>query len=150
MERHANHQSGFVSKTYSVSIHAGKDFDRVLQVLTQELRRHGFGVVADVDMQTLFKDKLAVDEHRYRIMSVCNPMVSHQALRIDADAGLLILCNIVVRENHDREVTVSFALPETVLGLVYESDIVKLARELSGLLEKVREGLAAQIRQASP
>src|SRR5262249_15454476 len=78
-----------MNRTYGFSMQFGTDFDRALDVLTRELKKQGFGIVTDINLQAIFKEKLAVDEGRYRILGVCNPWVAHQALRADPDIGLL-------------------------------------------------------------
>ena len=64
-----------MSRTYGFSTQFGTDFDRAVDVLTRELKKQGFGVVSDINLQAIFKEKLAVDEGRYRILGVCNPWV---------------------------------------------------------------------------
>ena len=130
--------------TYGFSIDAGKDFDHVLEVVTRELKKQGFGIVSDIDLQTIFKEKLAIDDGRYRIIGACNPWAAHQALRADPDIGLLLPCNVVVRENKDKNVTVAFTAPEALLGLVYRTDLVKLGMEMRMRLEKVRDAVEVE------
>jgi uncharacterized protein (DUF302 family) len=127
----------------------GTDFDHALDVLTRELKKQGFGIVTDINLQAIFKEKLAVDEGRYRIIGVCNPWVAHQALRAEPDIGLLLPCNIVVRQGREEPVTIAFTAPEALLGLVYRNDLVKLAMEMRQRLEKVRDGLVDDLRKAA-
>ena len=133
-----------MSHTYGFSIDAGKDFEHVLDVVTRELKKQGFGIVSDIDLQAIFKEKLAIDDGRYRIIGACNPWVAHQALRAEPDIGLLLPCNVVVREDRDQNVTVAFTAPEALLGLVYRSDLVKLGAEIRLRLEKVRDAVEAE------
>ena len=138
-----------MNATYGFSIQFTGDFERALEVVTRELKKQGFGIVSDINLQTIFKDKLAVDEGAYRILGVCNPWVAHQALRADPDIGLLLPCNVVVRQNRDELVTIAFTAPETLLGLVYRTDLVKLAMEIRHRLELVRDAVAAEMTKAA-
>jgi uncharacterized protein (DUF302 family) len=137
-----------MSNTYGFSTYAGEDFDHAIDIVTKELKKHGFGIVTDIDLQAIFKEKLAVDDHRYRIIGVCNPWVAHEALRIDPDMGLLLPCNIVVREGKDGAVTISFTAPEAILGLVCRTDVVRLGLEVRRRLEKVRDAVANEINHS--
>jgi uncharacterized protein (DUF302 family) len=134
-----------MSRTYGFSIQIGGNFDQALDVLTLELKKQGFGIVSDIDLQAIFKEKLAVDEGRYRILGVCNPWVAHQALRADPDIGLLLPCNVVIREDKEGTVHIAFTAPEALLGLVYRTDLVKLGMEIRQRLERVRDAVAAAV-----
>lgn len=138
-----------MSRTYGFSIQFGKNFDRALNVVTRELKKQGFGIVSDINLQAIFKEKLAIDDGRYRILGACNPWVAHQALRADPDIGLLLPCNVVVREGNEGIVTIAFTAPEALLGLVYRTDLVKLGMEIRQRLEKVRDAVAAESENAA-
>jgi uncharacterized protein (DUF302 family) len=135
-----------MSRNFGFSIQLGAEFDRVLDAVTRELRRQGFGIVTDINLQAIFKEKLAVDEGRYRILGACNPWVAHQALLADPDLGLLLPCNVVVREDKEGLVTVSFSEPEALLGLVGRMDLIKLGMEIRRRLEKVRDAVAEELK----
>jgi uncharacterized protein (DUF302 family) len=118
-------------------------------MLTRELRKQGFGIVTDINLQAIFKEKLVVDEGRYRILGVCNPWVAHQALRADPDIGLLLPCNVVVRQGKQDLVTIAFTAPEALLGLAYKTHLVKLGLEMRERLEKVCDALVAESKRAA-
>jgi len=137
------------TSTYGFSMEAGQDFNRAIEAVTRELKKQGFGIVTDIDLQSIFKEKLGVDEGRYRILGACNPWVAHQALRADPNIGLLLPCNVVVREDKSGAVTVAFTSPEALLGLVYRTDLIKLGMEVRRRLEQVRDAVAEEIRSAA-
>jgi uncharacterized protein (DUF302 family) len=137
------------TETYGFSVAAGKDFDRALDTVVQELKKEGFGIVTDINFQTILKDKLAVDEMRYRILGACDPSLAYQAIRADPDIGLLLPCNIVVREDREGNVTVAFTAPEALLGLVNRDDITKLGMHVRRRFERVRDVLVAKTRRAA-
>ena len=137
------------SQTYGFSVAAGRDFDRALKITVEELKKEGFGIVTDIDFQAILKEKLAVDEPRYRILGACNPSLAYQAMRADPDIGLLLPCNVVVREDREGGVTVAFTAPETLLGFVNRDDIANLGIEVRRRLERVRDTVAGKTRSAA-
>lgn len=128
---------------YGFEIRLRTGFAETVARVTELLKAEGFGVLTDIDVQATMKAKLDVDRRPYRILGACNPPLAKQAIDTDPDIGLLLPCNVVVREEADRTVTVGFMDPVAVLALVNNPDITSLAWEVRGRLERVRDGLAA-------
>jgi uncharacterized protein (DUF302 family) len=87
------------------------------------------------------KKKLDIDKRPYKILGACNPVLANQALDAEPDIGLLLPCNVIVREEADGSVTVGFMDPEAVLKLVEREEIGDLARQVRCKLERVRDAL---------
>ena len=128
---------------YGFHIKTSGGFDEVVGRVTEELKKEGFGVLSDIDVQATLKAKLGIDRPPYRILGACNPPYAHQALEEDPDIGLLLPCNVVVREDGDGSVTVAFMDPAAVLGLVQRSELEELGAQVRAKLERVRDALAA-------
>ena len=117
------------------------DFETTIDKVTEALGDEGFGVLTEIDVAATLKKKLDVDMPRYRILGACNPGLAHQAVSAVPEIGLLLPCNVLVREDDAGDVHVSFMNPESVLGMVDEADVVPLARTVKAKLEKAMQEL---------
>lgn len=117
------------------------DFDTALQRVTEELAKEGFGILTVIDVQATLKAKLDVDMPAYRILGACNPKLAHQAITAVPDIGLLLPCNVLVREDEEGRVHVGFMDPGAVLGLVNDPRVDPLAGQVKDKLEAVLAAL---------
>jgi uncharacterized protein (DUF302 family) len=116
-------------------------FDTALQRATEELQKEGFGVLTEIDVAATLKKKLNVDMPAYRILGACNPPLAHKALTTEPQIGLLLPCNVVVRQDDAGKVHVEFMDPNAVLDLVDKPEITQLAGEVRQRLERVMAAL---------
>ncbi len=112
-------------------------FDDAIAKVTAELEKEGFGVLSDIDVAAKMKAKLDKDMPRYRILGACNPKLAFQAISAVEDIGLLLPCNVLVREDDKARVHVDFMDPESVLSLVNDKRVGPLAADVKGRLERV-------------
>ena len=116
-------------------------FDEAIETVTEELGKEGFGVLTEIDVQATLKKKLDKDMRPYRILGACNPPLAHQAVTAVPEIGLLLPCNVLVREDDEGKVHVSFMDPGSVLGLVDNPDVEPLAEQVKERLERVLAAL---------
>ena len=128
---------------YGFSITASGTLDAVRSRVVEELQKEGFGVLTEIDVAATLKKKLDVERRPYLILGACNPVLANQAIEADPDIGLLLPCNVVLREEADGSITVAFMDPSAVLALVDRDGIETLAGEVRSRLERVRDALGA-------
>jgi uncharacterized protein (DUF302 family) len=127
---------------YGFHITVPGSFDEVIEKATAALQTEGFGVLTTINVQAALKEKIDVDRRPYTILGACNPALANQAINVEPDIGLLLPCNVLVREEEDDSITVAFMDPKAVLGLVEGDDVAPLAQEVRSRLERVRDLLA--------
>ena len=122
---------GFTTTIHDIS------FDQALQKTIEALKAEGFGVLSDIDVQAAMKDKLGAEMPRYRILGACNPPLAHQALKAVPDIGLLLPCNVIVREVTNDQIVVGFLNPQIMVGLVDNIDVKAVADAAEHRLRRV-------------
>ena len=123
--------------SYYISKTVNGPFDGVVAEVTARLKEQGFGVLTDIDVQSTLKAKIGVDMAKYRILGACNPRFAHEALQIEDKLGVLLPCNVIVRETPDRKVEVASIDPVVAMERTGNPALKSTAEEVRRLLTKV-------------
>lgn len=116
-------------------------FEQAIQRVSAALQTEGFGILSDIDVAATLKKKLNADMPAYRILGACNPALAQRAIAAEPSIGLLLPCNVLVRQLADDKVSVEFMDTDAVLALVAKPDIAALAGEVRQRLERVMAAL---------
>lgn len=128
--------------SYYIAKTVDRPFDAVMADLTARLKAHGFGVLTDIDVQSTLKSKIGAEIGKYRILGACNPRFAHEALKIEDKLGVLLPCNVIVRETPDRKVEVASVDPVAAMERTGNVALRSTAEEVRRLLSEVVSQLA--------
>lgn len=109
------------------------------------LQEQGFGVLTEIDMQATLKAKLDTDMERYLILGACNPPLAHRAVEVDRQIGLLLPCNVIVRDNPAKEGTVLVEAmnPQLLVQVTGEPALAAIADDAGRRLQTAIDALTA-------
>lgn len=135
-------QSSAVTYGFHYAI-SDRDFAAAVVRVTEALKTEGFGILTEIDVQATMKAKLGIEGRPYLILGACNPPLAHRALVAEPDIGLLLPCNVVVREMADDSLVVGFMDPVAVLQMTSNPEVTKVAHEVHERLQRVKALLTA-------
>ncbi|MEO8306549.1 MAG: DUF302 domain-containing protein [Pseudomonadota bacterium] len=115
---------------YYISRFTDLPFDAAVLQTVERLKAQGFGVLTDIDIQATLKGKLGIEMRKYRILGACNPSFAHQALQLEDRLGVLLPCNVIVRETEDGKVEVASVDPVVAMEKTGNPLLVTTAQEV--------------------
>ena len=130
-----------MANSYQFGCKSATDFDTTIQRVTDALKQEGFGVLTEIDVKSTLKQKIGADVRPYRILGACNPHFAHQALQAEPEVGVLLPCNVVVREQDDGGIAVVFMDPNVMSEMSDNPRLQEVAAQVREGLLRVRESL---------
>ena len=126
---------------YYFDVKLNDNFDNTVKRVTEALQQQKFGILNEINIDAVLKNKLEISIPRYRILHACNPAFAHRLISLDSAVGVLLPCNVLVREEPDSTTTVVFMDPVTVFGLTQNQEVIRIIEEAKTLLMRVRDHL---------
>ncbi|HEU5136165.1 MAG TPA: DUF302 domain-containing protein [Steroidobacteraceae bacterium] len=128
---------------YYIARLCARPFDSVVADVIERLKAEGFGVLTDIDVQATLKAKIGADMPKYRILGACNPHLAHEGLKLENKLGVLLPCNVIVRETADHQVEVASVDPVNAMERTGNPALAATA-------EGVRQGLQRALSAVAP
>jgi len=125
----------YFNKTLDIS------FDEAIERVTEELKKEGFGILTDIDVQGTLKKKLDVSFRKYRILGACNPQFAYKALQNESRIGTMLPCNVIVQETEGGDIEVSAVDPILSMRAVQNPDLEDIANQVQAKLKSVVDSL---------
>jgi uncharacterized protein (DUF302 family) len=116
-------------------------FDEAVLKVIEELKKEGFGILTDIDVQGTLKKKLNVDFRKYRILGACNPPFAYQALQAEDKIGIMLPCNVIVQEHAEGKIEVAAIDPVASMMAIENSKLRAVAEQVQMKLKRVIDNL---------
>ena len=116
-------------------------FDTAIERVTEALKNEGFGILASIDMHKTLKEKIDVDIEKYTILEACNPPFAYKSLQVEEMIGIMLPCNVVIREVSEKMTKVAIVNAVSVLQAVNNPAMNEIAKEIKEKLKKVINNL---------
>jgi uncharacterized protein (DUF302 family) len=116
-------------------------FDKIIEKVTRELKKEGFGVLTEIDVKATLKKKLDVEFYNYKILGACNPPFAYKALQSEDKIGTMLPCNVIIQERKVGEIEVSAVNPIASMQAIEYEKLGDVASEIKSKLEKVINSL---------
>jgi len=126
---------------YYISTIIEETFERAIELVTDELKKHNFGIITEIDIKSTFKKKIDVDFKKYTILGACNPNFAHNALLAEDKVGLLLPCNIIVQETGDGKTEIAAIDPAAIMHGADNPVLSDLASDVQDKMKRVIEAL---------
>ena len=127
---------------YGKSVKLTLDFSEAVPKVKEAFAAQGFGTLTEIDVQATLQAKIGVDMEPYLILGACNPQLAHRALEVTRDIGLLLPCNVVVRQ-HDGGVMVQALDPSIIATLPGDPALQPIADEAARRIDAALDALVA-------
>ncbi|MHB1003498.1 MAG: DUF302 domain-containing protein [Thermoleophilia bacterium] len=117
-------------------------YEEAVDVVIEELKKEGFGILTRVDVHEALKEKIGADFRKYTILGACNPPLAHRALMARPEVGLMLPCNVTVEAALDGGTVVRIINPRMMMqmGSLAEDVVLReVAEEAAQKLERVAQ-----------
>jgi uncharacterized protein (DUF302 family) len=128
--------------TYHFSKTVDMPFDAAVVATTEALKKHGFGVLTQIDVKDTLQKKIGVDFRPYLILGACNPKLAYEALTLEDKVGTMLPCNVVVQQHDGNRVEISAVDPMASMSAIDNPKLGGVAERVRDLLKQVIADIA--------
>ncbi len=121
---------------YYISKKISTDFDQAVLLVTKSLKKEGFGVLTEINLQEKLKEKLNVDFRKYKILGACNPAYAYKAIQQEDKIGTMLPCSVIVQELENNKIEVAAVDPVASMMAIENPDLAEIAGEIKEKLER--------------
>lgn len=126
---------------YGITVEVRLSYEDAIAATRTALKEEGFGVLTEIDVKKTLKEKVGADLPPYAILGACNPALAYTALQDDVELGLLVPCNVTVREQGAGVSTIGILDPLLMSKLSNAPGLAQVARIAREHLERVARKL---------
>ena len=116
-------------------------FEKAIEVITEALKKEGFGILTKIDLKEKFKEKLGIDFKKYVILGACNPSSAHKAILAEENIGLMLPCNVIVYAKKDKT-TISIIRPTAAMGMIDNEELGQISKKVETQLKNVFDSIS--------
>jgi uncharacterized protein (DUF302 family) len=139
-EKRSLYRRRIVMINYGFTKELNVPYGTVIELTREALKKEGFGILTQIDVQEKMKEKLGIDMSKYIILGACNPPNAYQAILTEENIGLLLPCNVIVYEKGGKTV-LSVIRPTVAMQMVDNAELKKVSEEVEGKLKKAFEAI---------
>lgn len=125
---------------YGFTKELGLSFEKVKELVAEELKKEGFGILTEIDIQGKLKEKLGIDFRRYVILGACNPPNAYKSIMAEENIGLMLPCNVIIYEKGVKTV-LSIIKPTVAMQMIDNKELSPIATFIEEKLKKVFEAV---------
>jgi uncharacterized protein (DUF302 family) len=116
-------------------------FNEIYDRTLASLKREGFGVLTEIDVQATLKKKMDVDFRQYKILGACNPPFAYKALQAEDKIGTMLPCNVIIQELNEGEVEVAAIDPIASMQAIENEALMPIAQQVQKKMFDVVENV---------
>jgi len=125
---------------YHFSKMLNASFDEAIQLVTESLKKEGFGIISEINIHEKLHEKLGIDFKKYKILGACNPGYAYKALMLEDKIGTMLPCNVVVIDQGNGKTEVSAVNPVASMMAIQNNELGSIALEVT---EKLKRAIAS-------
>ncbi|NQW36289.1 MAG: DUF302 domain-containing protein [Flavobacteriales bacterium] len=128
-------------KYYLKTLVTGQSYDEVRENLIAEMKKEGFGVLTEANLQAAFKEKLGLDYRKYEILGACNPRYAYKALEIEDKLGVYLPCNFIIQEMAENTIEVAAVNPIVMMSTIDNELLKPIAKDIYDKMKRIIDSL---------